>query len=155
MEYTIERADSTVPELQEEKQRLSGKALWYAVLAYVGPLWLLGMFDRGLKHKKELRFHVGQGMILTAAWLAVFCIVGLGGAGLGLLIAKLTGISFEDGFKFAADAYFFPAVWAVLLELTLLVLAVILFVLTVKGIISAAKGKNVKLPIIGKFAFYK
>ncbi|MDR1409704.1 MAG: hypothetical protein LBJ12_05480 [Oscillospiraceae bacterium] len=143
----------TAPE--ESAAPLSRNEKLYSILAYMSFFWLVGMFASPEKHNKSVRFHVGQGIALRFASIAVLLIVGVGGGLLGKLIGRLTGISFNGGFHMGWDAFTFPVIFSLVLFTILLAAELTLFVLTVKGMVNAAKGRNERLPIVGKFVFYK
>ncbi|MDR3344186.1 MAG: hypothetical protein LBT21_01120 [Oscillospiraceae bacterium] len=126
-----------------------------SVLAYFSIFWLFGLLISPEKHKKAVRFHVGQGIALFIAKAAVLFIIGIGGGLLGKLIGLLTGISLADGFKIGDSPFLYPSIYSIALFLILFAAEITLLVLTIKGMLNAAKGCNNQLPIVGKRAFYK
>ncbi|MDR0884201.1 MAG: hypothetical protein LBN05_06325 [Oscillospiraceae bacterium] len=130
-------------------------AVLYSVLSYIGPLWLIGLFAEPEKHRRSVRFHVGQGIMLTIAQALVWLVVGLGGGLLGRAIGALTGVSFADGFAANPADFLFAPIYAVVLMLVFSVLEIILAVHHIQGIVHAAKGIEKPLGIVGKRAFYK
>ncbi|MDD3048611.1 MAG: zinc-ribbon domain-containing protein [Bacilli bacterium] len=120
------------------------------ILSYIGILWLIGLFSNS-KNDKSLKFHIGQGIILSIAEFA---------GGLVLWIFNVTVIAniFRTQIQFwgySTGAY--TTSWLGILIMWILNLALwgaILF-LGIKGIINVQQNKDKKLPIIGKFSFYK
>ena len=99
----------------------------YKILSYIWILWIAGLF---VKNDKSVRFHVGQGMLITILDVAVAIINALVSLiGLGILAIPMSLIvTVTWGFSIGAMVF---------------------------GIVNAAKGKDEEIPIIGKFAFYK
>ena len=117
----------------------------YKVLAYMGILWLVGLLGKG-KDDESVKFHVGQGMILTIASVILYIIVSL------INNLLITNIFKETLFGITIGVS--PTGLAIM---GILNLAVTAFQLTfmIIGIVNVNKGTNKKLPIIGSFAFYK
>lgn len=122
----------------------------YRVLSYIGLLWLVGLFVKE-KDNKDVRFHVGQGMILTIANLCASFVVNLIN---NLFVSNIfkkeviyfgipTGVYTTNGIGIAIQTIFNLALAGF----------VIYFMAT--GIINALRNDSKYLPIIGKYAFYK
>lgn len=56
-----------------------GNAKLYGILAYIGILWLVGMFVQPEKDDPFVRFHVNQGIILFIAAIIVNILVSIWG----------------------------------------------------------------------------
>ncbi len=111
----------------------------YKVLSYFGILWLIGLLCNE-KENKELRFHVGQGMLVTILIIAIEIIN-------SLIIANVFVTTRNLFYEYTTTSAFgFTVMY--LLRLIPTVLAVI-------GIINAFKDEQKELPVIGKYAFYK
>ena len=116
----------------------------YKILAYIGILWLVGMFC-SKKNDKSVRFHVGQGIMVTITVVALCIIVSIINS---LVISNIFatsywGIKVVSGTGLAIMSFLNFAVSAVGITLEVL------------GIINAAKGRDKELPVIGSHAFYK
>lgn len=111
----------------------------FNILSYFGPLWIIGMLcDK--KDDKDVRFHVGQGMLVTIVEIAVALIN-------NLIIANI--------FVRKIDYWYYTYKTTSGFGLFLMwVLWMIPAVLSVIGIINAYKGKQKELPYIGKYSFY-
>lgn len=127
---------------KEEPKKVEEKAVnvdkWWNVLSYCGILWLVTMLACPNKDKKEVKFHIGQG-ILISILIAVVYIVNR------VIIANIFTTQIWFGYR-TTSGLGYSIMW--ILNLVPTVFAII-------GIINAYKGKQEELPIIGKFAFYK
>ena len=121
----------------------------YKILSYIGILWLIGLFVAE-KDDKDLKFHVGQGMILT------ICEVSL-----GLIVTLFNNLIIGNIFRTVSYSYFYGTTYAVsgfgmaiqgLLNLACFAIVIIYMVI---GIKNAVSNKKNKLPLIGNWAFYK
>jgi len=120
----------------------------YKILSYIGILWLVGMFVKE-KNDKSVRFHVGQGIILTIAGVIV-----------SIAASIINNLIIANIFTTTVNVFGMPVTTVSGFGVTImniLNLAVYVFniLFMVLGIINAAKGKDEELPYIGKFAFYK
>lgn len=116
----------------------------YKILSYIGILWLVGMFCNK-KNDKSVRFHVGQGIIVTIVIAILYIAVSIINSFVisnifadtywGVRVVNGTGLAIMGFLNFAVSA----------IGITLEVL----------GIINAVKGKDKELPIVGSHAFYK
>ena len=112
----------------------------FNILSYFGILWIIGMLCDH-KDDKDVRFHVGQGMLVTIVELAVALIN-------NLLIANI--------FVRRIDYWYYSYKTTSGFGLFLMwVLWMVPAVLSVIGIINAYKGEQKELPFIGKYKFYK
>lgn len=112
----------------------------FNILSYLGILWIVGMLSDH-KNDKDVRFHIGQGMLLTIVCVAVGIIN-------NLIIANV----------FVTEVTYWYYTYKTTSGLGLFLMSVIWLVpaaLSIIGIINAAKGEEKELPIIGKYAFYK
>lgn len=122
----------------------------YQILSYLGILWLVGLLC-GYKDDADVKFHVGQGMILTISMFVISLIVGIVnqvivfsifkqektflGYGLGVYEVSKTGITIS-----------------VILYGLVGIFSLAMVIIGIKNVLD----KNKKpLPVIGKFAFYK
>lgn len=113
----------------------------FSVLSYIGILWLVGLLVKPEKDDPKVRFHVGQGIVLTIfsvvvnivfeiinkILVAVFGVFGIFTAGIATIIISLLGLA---------------------VSATIIALMII-------GIVNAVKEEQKPLPFIGGFAFYK
>lgn len=106
----------------------------YCILSYVGILWLLGLLIRPEKYSPRVRFHVGQGIILSI-------VSGVLSAVTGIAATLLKAIPFGLG-EFSAAILQLSTSGAML-------------ALMVYAIVKTARREDVYLPVIGKWAFYK
>lgn len=131
---------------QEANQNTSGNAMndnlsninWWNMLSYLGILWLVTMFACPNKNDKDVRFHMGQGMLVTIVLVAVNIINTFIISNIFTSVA-IWGSRVTSGFGYAMMN---------ILNLIPVVFAII-------GMINVYKGEEKELPIIGKFAFYK
>lgn len=104
----------------------------FHILSYIWILFVISLFIPD-KNNRAVRFHCGQGMILTI--FSVLC--GAVDFVLGLVIGWI------------------PYVGALVCGAVSLVLGIASIVLMIIGIVNAVNDKEEPLPIIGKYAFYK
>lgn len=102
-----------------------------AWISYLGLLFLIPMFV--YRNSPYTKFHVNQGIVLCIFEVAVSIILRLVGAVLG----------------------FVPIVGRLVMTPLWLAYSVLSLVLTVLGIVNAATGKAVKLPVIGGITIYR
>lgn len=113
----------------------------YRILSYIGILWIIGLFVNE-KDRPEVKFHVGQGMLLSIVNVGLAIIMGI--------------ISFIFGFIFGlAGLDLLAKLFGVLFTLIGVAIDAGTLVLMILGIINANNNENKPLPLIGKFAFYK
>ncbi len=108
------------------------------IISYIGPLWLLGLLLNGYKNNANVKFHVGQGIILTIVSAGLGVAAGITGAILGLIFGLISET--------------FAIIIGYLLGLAASGASIYL---TVMGIINAAKQQNVNIPFVGQYSFYK
>lgn len=104
----------------------------FHILSYIPLLFIISLFIKD-KDAPTVRFHCGQGMILTIFWAITIVVNTV----LGLVIGWLPIIG-----------WFITWIVSVLLGLCVLALMII-------GIVNAANDKEAPLPIIGQYAFYR
>lgn len=111
----------------------------YSILSYIGFLWIIGVLVKE-KDNKTLKFHVGQGIILSILWFAI----GTFGSILSFFVDLIDFINFPFGVigSFASLIIMVP-------------FCIFAFVLMIIGIMNANNGKEDPLPLIGQFSFYK
>ena len=113
----------------------------YNVLSYVGILWLVGMFGSD-KDEPSVRFHVGQGILVSIMWLIVELFNNLIIANLFRTTYIVVGVTYTTGVSI-----FGGFIMAILNFIPLSFMIV--------GIINALSNKDEELPFIGKYSFYK
>ena len=122
----------------------------YSILSYVGILWLVGMFASPEKDDPKVRFHVGQGIILSIVY-----------AGLWIVISILTGIlgsifTTDYGFGYFGSLYRGPAPFVGIISMLLFLALTAMFIyFLVVGIMNVQNDRQKQLPFIGKYSFYK
>ena len=111
----------------------------YSILSYIGFLWIIGVLAKE-KDNKTLKFHVGQGIILSILWFAI----GTFGKIISFFVDLIDFINFPFGVigAFASLIIMVP-------------FCIFAFVLMIIGIMNANNGKEDPLPLIGQFSFYK
>ena len=125
----------------KQVQQNNDQTLIYRVLSYIGILWIIGLLVNE-KNQPEVKFHVGQGIILTIAGAIVGAVVG----SISVILGIISGLIDVAAIRIITSLF-----------TTLLSLAVSggELALTIVGIMNAVKNENKPLPVIGKFAFYK
>ena len=112
----------------------------YSILAYIGILWIIGFF---VDDKNDAtKFHVGQSMLITIVWIVV-CF-------LSDLVSKIFVVTKYS--YFGLKEY---QTTSALGNFIIIALYLIPIALSIIGLMNAAKDKECKLPVIGKYAFYK
>lgn len=121
----------------------------FKILSYLGILFLIGLFAG--KDKKDVRFHVGQGMILFIVEVVLNIVVMLiNGYIIGnIFVSEVKILGYGTG-TYAIN-------WFGILIQNIISFGMwgCFIFLMVIGIINVNKNLNKELPIIGKFAFYK
>ncbi|MCM1371172.1 MAG: zinc-ribbon domain-containing protein [Clostridium sp.] len=117
----------------------------FNIISYIGILWIIGIFC-GSKKNSHVRFHVGQGILVSIL-----------GVALGIVSSILTAIIYATcqqrlfGYTIgglSGIGYF------LLVLVNLATIGITAFYMVI-GIMNAVKGQDKKLPIIGNLAFYK
>ena len=111
----------------------------YSILSYIGILWIVGMLVKE-KNDKTLKFHVGQGILLTCLDLIVGVISGVI-SNIFVTTKYILGVPYTTTNGFGLFLEF--------------ILYALIVVLAIIGIVNASKDKEEELPVIGQFAFYK
>lgn len=120
----------------------------FKILSYVGILWIIGFFVKS-KDDKALKFHMGQGMILTIVAVILNSAVSLVNNLViyNIFVTKTIFWGYESvavsGFGYFIAGLFNFACWVALLYLM------------IKGIINVRDEKETNLPIVGKYSFFK
>jgi len=120
----------------------------YKYLSYIGILWIIGFFVKE-KDDASLKFHMGQGIILTILGAALITVVALVNNLViyNVFVTKTVFWGYEtvtvSGFGIFLAGLLNLALWAV----------IVFFV--IKGIINVRDNKDEALPIVGKFSFFK
>lgn len=142
----INKYQPTNVESMTKVQPKSDNTKIYCVLSYIGILWLIGLFLSPEKNDPKVRFHVGQGIILTIASVVLNIIKSI----LSMVInifAKVTFNIFGIGIA-GRLLYIFTTLLSIVFAVGILALMII-------GIVNAVNGEQKPLPIIGKLSFYK
>jgi len=116
----------------------AGNSKLYSILAYFGILFLIGMFAAPEKDDPKVKFHVGQGMTLAIAWIGGGIVISILSAIVGAVTSGFIG--WFLGFVFGILSF---VVWVGGIALAIM------------GALSASKGEEKTLPVIGKYVFYK
>lgn len=114
----------------------------YKILSYIGILWIIGLVVPDVKDDKSVKFHVGQGMVITIAEGGLNIVVGILNVIISVIVALL-------------DVYVLSILVSIFFGILYFAINVGSIVLMVIGILNANNGKDEKLPFIGKYAFYK
>lgn len=124
----------------EHKKTLKKDTKIYKILCYFGILWLIGLLCEE-KNDKDLKFHVGQGMLIT---ILIFVITLIN----NLIIANI--------FVTTRQYWYYTYKTTSGLGIAIMwLLWLVPTVLSIIGIVNATKDEQKELPIIGKYAFYK
>lgn len=113
----------------------------YRILSYIGFLWVVGLCVNE-KNEPEVKFHVGQGIILTIAQLGANAILSI----IGFFVGVIFGLLGSD---------FLIGISKMLFGMLNGAVSIAAFALMIIGIINANNNENKELPVIGRFAFYK
>lgn len=124
---------------------IAGDTKVFKIVSYLGLLWILGLFC-GSKNDPKVRFHVGQGIILTLGFVAVSIVAGILNAIIFATCAEVSFFGIPAGLN---------TLGMVLMALVNIACYGSYIFYVVVGIINAAKDRENKLPLIGKLAFYK
>lgn len=122
----------------------------YKILSYISLFWIIGLFVPE-KSNKELKFHVGQGMILTIFYICI-CIVAKIINNLfisNIFRSEITYLGIRTG------VFTTSKLGLTLISIVNTIVIVLVVVYSIIGIINVVKRKKEHLPIIGKYAFYK
>ena len=103
----------------------------FHILSYIPYLFLISLFIPE-KNNPAVRFHCGQGMILT-----------------------IVSVAFEIIFSIIGFIIGWSSVLALVIAIPAAVVDIAVLVLVIIGIVNAVNDKEEELPIIGKYAFYK
>gem|GEM_PF-216380 len=121
----------------------------YCILAYIPVLFLVGMLASNEKNDPRVRFHVGQGIMLSIYWAAVWIVHIIISMVLQSVWRTTTSVIWGYG-------YSSPHIGAVLVSwLIWLVAWGSVAFLAVTAIMNINKNRDKPLPIIGGLAFYK
>jgi len=121
----------------------------FKILSYLGILWLVGIFAE--KNDADVRFHVGQGMILFITNVVLVLAIYLINNFVIANIFKTEAIIF--GIRTGAQTV--SATGLFLMGLLSWGVWIAILVLAIMGIVNANKDENKPLPVIGNMAFYK
>ena len=140
---------ATVNEFKEElsspiENDYNDKTKAYKILSYIGILWIIVLLVPE-KNNKGLRFHVGQGIILSIFNILLYAVV-------QLINILFVNVLFAVRVNGLVQMTLFGTFLQFLINLAYLVIIIIYMVI---GIKNALANKNSELPIIGKFSFYK
>ena len=124
---------------EETANKKSDNIKIYKILSYIGFLWIIGLFVPE-KNDKKLRFHVGQGIIVS--------IVN------NLIVANIFRHEIMY-FGYPTGVYNVSGVGVAIQTILNLALVAATIAYAVIGIMNVVNNKEKELPIIGKLAFYK
>lgn len=120
----------------------------FKVLSYIFIFWIIG-FLSPYSNEKEVKFHVGQGMILT-----VFTII------FSLVVTILNKIVVANVFvnkiligSGTSGKYMINQTGVYVSSFLRLLVVITYFVFALIGIYNVIKGRDKYLPIIGKYSF--
>lgn len=119
-----------VPMTQQDADVQSSRGI--AWLSYVGLLFLIPMFVK--KDSPYCQFHVKEGVTLCACEIALY------------IVNAIMSAIFNAASLYVLGFIFGLIVWAA---------EIFLFVVAIIGIVHAAKGEKVELPLIGKITVLK
>ncbi|MFA6308927.1 MAG: hypothetical protein WC677_04190 [Clostridia bacterium] len=121
----------------------------YKILSYIGILWLVGIFVHPENTDPKVRFHVGQGIILSIVEVAGSIVFGILGAILQNVFTTRTSFYGYNYITGISPAY------GIIMGLLWFAFWVGTIALSIIGIINVTKDIEKPLPIIGKFSFFK
>lgn len=113
----------------------------YSIISYIGILWIVGLFVKE-KDDKSLKFHVGQGMLLSIFGAIFSTIVNF--------VSSFIRVFWHFTFPEVSNIFVFLATFGFIL-----IFLIIRLIFMIIGIKNASDGRDEYLPIIGKFALYK
>ena len=122
----------------------------YNILSYFGIFWLIGMFANPEKNDPKVRFHVGQGIVLSILMVA--------GSIVSTIFSAIFRAIFRTEITFlgvGTGYYEVSPFGSILAGLVWLAVSCIMAFFVVQGVRNVLNGKEEPLPIIGKFSFYK
>ena len=132
--YTSLHKEKTATKVEIKDTKL------FNILSYLGILWIVGMLSDH-KDDKDVKFHIGQGMLVTILYVAVGIINNLIIA--NIFVTKVTYWYYTYKVTSGLGYFIMWLLWLVPGALSII------------GIINAAKGETKELPVIGKYSFYK
>lgn len=110
----------------------------YCYLAYIPFLWLVGLFVPE-KDDAEVRFHVGQGIILTIVAFILNAVV--------TVVANILYV--------VLGLFIWSSFLASLLQIIRIIPTIIVIIYIIIGCLNVRNNVLRPLPIIGQFAFYR
>lgn len=135
---------------KNSKQANTNNTKVYKILSYCGILWLIGLLVPE-KNDKSVKFHVGQGMLVTIVGVILNVVAAIINS---VIIANIFKTEVTYGY-FKTGVYATSSFGLVLISLINFAVWAVVIALEIIGIINAVKEKDKELPIIGKYAFYK
>ena len=126
---------------QQVQQSQNDQTKIYRVLSYIGILWIIGLLVED-KNEPDVKFHTGQGIILTIASAIAGAVLGV----LCFILGVVSGL---------LDNALISILTSVFTSLLSMAVSGGKLALMIVGIINAVNNQNKELPVIGKFAFYK
>ena len=131
------------PPVQSDNRKI------YSILSYIGILWLFGMCAAPEKNDPGVRFHVGQGLLVSILMFGFSLIdIVLG------VVLRAVFTTTEYNWLWGEYTKVNPAAGIISSLLWLITLGPCI-ALAVLGILNAVNGRQKPLPVIGNFAFYK
>ncbi len=131
----------------DKKQKPKEDVSLYKKIAYIPFLWLVSFSKISDRHVK---FHIGQGITLTLFLILLFII-------LLIINGIITGIFSESIIVFGVDTgeKELTLMGSILIIIANVIYSVIGLGYILTGIRNSNLDDHIKLPLIGKFAFYK
>ncbi|MDP4119931.1 MAG: hypothetical protein Q8876_02610 [Bacillota bacterium] len=131
---------------------VSNNSKLYKILSYISILWIIGLVVSPEKNQPSVRFHVGQGIVLTIFSVVLKIVVTIINA---IVNAIIQGV-FITRVGFGYAYYSTPSAFAICISGLFSFLAwAAVITLAIIGIVNVVNEKDKELPFIGRFAFYK
>ncbi len=121
----------------------------FKILSYVFILWIVGLASP-YRNEKDVKFHIGQGMILNLLALIFYIVVTL----VNILVVNNV---FVDKIQIGGSSGVFVINETGIMVASILRFSVLAFYLlfSLIGIFNVLRGKDKFLPIFGKYSFIK
>ena len=116
---------------------------FYEIISYIFVFWLVGLLVPE-RDEEELKFHVGQGIILNICQFILL-----------LIINFLNNIYFSGMYVGFNNNIYENTFGTIIITIFITIFIVISVIYSVIGITNVVKGKKKYLPFIGKYSFYK
>ena len=140
------------PQYQQQPQQPMVKtdnSKTYSILSYIGILWIVGMVAMPEKLNPRVRFHVGQGIILSIVSVGLSIITTILNIVLGAVMTTTKTTWYGVTYPTTSAAY------GIISTILWLAVSAVTLTLLVIGVLNVVNNRDKELPIVGKFAFYK